>query len=623
MSDIPSARRLACESSVVALYSPSSPLKASSPYHAFARSPATVLFGTPALWPGPRGSATTARLLWNESALFVCWELEGNVSLPVTPSQVDPECFGALLDGAAPADQRMVLLDERVECFLWRPETDSPTARQTYFAFEVGYGGKALTTRARFDGTKDFTWGSEAYVAWSQNLPVGWSGAASPTPSQMAGVPQPNKRVVIAEFQWSAVGMTPGPGLRIGLHRAEYPSGGPTGVLGKSEVDKLLGEMVWTSWIDPGDDVVNFHRPEMFGTLELVSGMQTTCWCKAARLTSPTVLSVVDSPKPSLDECPAGSLLVDAKYASVCGSDMPYFKAAKFMAPSCYWDRDGFCGHEVLGIVIASKSISFQPGDAVMALPSSYFKAHVSSKQEWYREEVHGVLLKDFPVRGGFSKVYTSHELYCYKIKECVPRALAAQGLGTVLKMARKLGSVIGKTVVVVGQGQNGLIATRLMSQLCAKTVIAVDPLEYRRQISLTFGANQAVSPEQAQAVIFASTHGRGADVVLEMVGHNQQTINECLGYVASSGIIMAFGVPDDAVYSFSYSLLFRKNVTLMTTVVPDPGVDFPEAVRLVEEGRFNTDGIFTHSMPLERVHEAFVLASSYTDEVVKLVIEF
>jgi threonine dehydrogenase-like Zn-dependent dehydrogenase len=54
---------------------------------------------------------------------------------------------------------------------------------------------------------------------------------------------------------------------------------------------------------------------------------------------------------------------------------------------------------------------------------------------------------------------------------------IAAQGLGTVLRLARKLGPVIGKVVAVVGQGQNGLIATRLMSQFAAKAVIAIDPV--------------------------------------------------------------------------------------------------------------------------------------------------
>ena len=38
------------------------------------------------------------------------------------------------------------------------------------------------------------------------------------------------------------------------------------------------------------------------------------------------------------------------------------------------------------------------------------------------------VLLEDFPVRGGFSEIYTSHELYCYKLKEATKEMLCAQG---------------------------------------------------------------------------------------------------------------------------------------------------------------------------------------------------
>ena len=44
-----------------------------------------------------------------------------------------------------------------------------------------------------------------------------------------------------------------------------------------------------------------------------------------------------------------------------------YFKASEFKAPSSYWDRDGFCGHEVVGVVTESKSDKFKPGDEVMA----------------------------------------------------------------------------------------------------------------------------------------------------------------------------------------------------------------------------------------------------------------
>ncbi len=41
---------------------------------------------------------------------------------------------------------------------------------------------------------------------------------------------------------------------------------------------------------------------------------------------------------------------------------------------------------------------------------------------------------------------------------------------------------VLGKTVVVVGQGQNGLIATRLMSQFAAKEVQSSPPPRERER---------------------------------------------------------------------------------------------------------------------------------------------
>ncbi|CAE8737872.1 unnamed protein product, partial [Polarella glacialis] len=146
----------------------------------------------------------------------------------------------------------------------------------------------------------------------------------------------------------------------------------------------------------------------------------------------------------------------------------------------------------------------------------------------------------------------------------------------------------------------------------------------YRRAAALRFGATKAVSPEEAAQTIAAATDGKGADIVLEMVGHNQSTINDALEHVACAGIVVAFGVPDDRAYSgFEYSTFFRKNVTLIASVIPDPSVDFPEAVQLIEEGRFSTEGVFTHVLPLAQVQQAFQLASDYADGVVKVVVDF
>ena len=413
----------------------------------------------------------------------------------------------------------------------------------------------------------------------------------------------------------------------IALHRAHYPAGTSTeGAIDEARARALLDSLVWSSWVEPADSPaeVNFHRPGFFRELSLRAPGDTAidCSCCAARFVGPKTLALVASPVPTLAQCPPGSVIVRARYASVCGSDMPYFKSKR--AASLYWDRDGFCGHEVVGHVVSSSSGAFKEGDAVLALPSSYFKAHAGSRQEWFVPEVHGVLLQPFPVRGGFSAIYTSHELYCYKLKECTKHLIAAQGLGTVLRMSRRLGSVLGLHVVVLGQGQNGLLATQLMSKMCAKSVVAVDPLEYRRKASAAAGATHTCTPEEAAGVVAELTGGVGADVVLEMVGHNQDTVNEAIALARCAGTVVAFGVPDDSLYErFAFTEFFRKNLKLVASVIPDPGVDFPDAVKLIEQGRFDVEALITHTLPLASVNEAFEMACNYEDNVLKLVVEF
>jgi L-iditol 2-dehydrogenase len=52
---------------------------------------------------------------------------------------------------------------------------------------------------------------------------------------------------------------------------------------------------------------------------------------------------------------------------------------------------------------------------------------------------------------------------------------------------------------------------------------------------------------------------GYGADVVLEMVGHNTETISMAVDLAQPGGTILAFGVPDEQHYIFPYKKWFRQ----------------------------------------------------------------
>ena len=231
-----------------------------------------------------------------------------------------------------------------------------------------------------------------------------------------------------------------------------------------------------------------------------------------------------------------------------------------------------------------------QVGDAVLAMPPGYWKANLANRPEWYRPDTHSVLEGSFHISGGFAEVMVSHEIYCFKLASLRKEMVVAQGLGTLLRMLRKLGvCLLGKRVVVMGQGQNGLMATRLCADMKARSVLAVEPLEERRAVAERMGATASCAPDEAaDAVARYSAHeclgyvaidcvakkgcsgrltdGKGADIVFEMVGHNTATVSTAAELCCPGGVVMCFGIPDVPVYDdFKFLTFFRCGLPFST----------------------------------------------------------
>jgi threonine dehydrogenase-like Zn-dependent dehydrogenase len=137
--------------------------------------------------------------------------------------------------------------------------------------------------------------------------------------------------------------------------------------------------------------------------------------------------------------------------------------------------------------------------------------------------------------------------------------------------------------------------------------------------------ATHFVNPdrEELKRVILELTEGRGADLVVEAVGQNTETINQCLDLVCRGGTILAFGIADEAIYPFRYRDWFSKNVTLISTVGPDVQKDFGLSLRWIAEGRVDVTPLITHRKSFKDVQAAFEMCLAKADGVVKCVLEY
>ena len=81
-----------------------------------------------------------------------------------------------------------------------------------------------------------------------------------------------------------------------------------------------------------------------------------------------------------------------------------------------------------------------------------------------------------------------------------------------------KLGAT--STAVIIGVGGLGHLGVQILKAITPARVVAVDPRESARGLATSCGADLALAPgDDAAAQIREATGGRGADVVIDMVG--------------------------------------------------------------------------------------------------------
>ena len=170
-----------------------------------------------------------------------------------------------------------------------------------------------------------------------------------------------------------------------------------------------------------------------------------------------------------------------------------------------------------------------------------------------------------------------------------------------------------------------GLLFTHILSNLGAKTVITTDLVDFRLTVSKKMRATHTINAAKENPVVAVEeiTEGRMADLVVEVVGHQTETINQCLQLLKREGTLLAFGVPDDQIYDFHFADFFRKNLKFIGSVGPDAQNDFPLAMDMIAQGRVDVSPIITHHLPFTEAQLGFDMALNKKDEAVKIVFDY
>lgn len=345
----------------------------------------------------------------------------------------------------------------------------------------------------------------------------------------------------------------------------------------------------------------------------------------------------VDPPK-------AGELIVQWKVAGLCHSD-EHFVTGDMVPPAELLEAGGLppffpiiAGHEGAGVVVevGPGVTSVQPGDHVSAsfIPSCGRCRYCSTGRQnlcdagagtmtngmitdgTNRHWVNGAEVKLMAKLGTFAEYTCVAEESVIKVDPDLPLeavALVSCGVATGWGSAVKRAEVRpGDTVVVVGVGGIGINAVQGAAMAGAKRVIAVDPVEMKREKAMELGATHTfASMEEAFPAVTELTWGQMADKVIMTPGVLYGDMMQLATSLAGKGgtiVVTAIAPMTQTQSAVNLFELAMWNKEIKGTIFGslNPRHDIPSLLGLYREGQLKLDELITRRYTLDQINQGY-----------------
>lgn len=217
---------------------------------------------------------------------------------------------------------------------------------------------------------------------------------------------------------------------------------------------------------------------------------------------------------------------------------------------------------------------------------------------------------------GTFSPYMVVHKTSVVKIDPSIPfevACLVGCGVTTGYGSAVRSGDIRpGDDVAIVGIGGVGMGALQGAANAGARHIFAIDPVEWKREQALKFGATHAYPDVvSAMAGIAETTWGLMAKKVIVTVGKlHGKDVDSYLSLTSKGGtcVLTAIGSLLDTEVTLNLSMLTLLQKNLQGTIFGggNPHYDIPQLLSMYKAGKLNLDDMVTRQYRLEQINDGY-----------------
>jgi (R,R)-butanediol dehydrogenase/meso-butanediol dehydrogenase/diacetyl reductase len=335
---------------------------------------------------------------------------------------------------------------------------------------------------------------------------------------------------------------------------------------------------------------------------------------RAGLVTGQRRFELVEVPEP---EARPGTAVVHITRCGICGTDLHGFLGSDPYTPS-------ICGHEWVGTVaeLGAGVDHLTEGDRVVAgiAPACGRCPECTAGRTAYCVQAFlGMIGRDrlAPPHGGFAPRIAIDAARLVRVDLALTDDEAAVVEPTTVALHAVLRSRprAGEVVVVQGCGPIGLLTLQCALALDAAAVIAVEPDAKRRELALSLGADEALSPADA-----AARFGRaGADLVFECAGV-PSTVQQAVDLVRRGGRVNLVGLASGTATIAPGSWLVKE-----VSVVASLGYlhhEFGEAIALIADGSVQVAPLHDRTVTLAELPAAIAELADDPSSAIKVLVD-
>ena len=315
-------------------------------------------------------------------------------------------------------------------------------------------------------------------------------------------------------------------------------------------------------------------------------------------------------------------VLVRVKACGICGSDIHGMDGS-----SGRRQPPIVMGHEASGVIaeVGSAVTQWEPGDRVT------FDSMMSCGRCGFcrqgkinlcdNRRVLGVSCGEYRRHGAFAEhvVVPQHVIYRLPDALSFEHAALVEPLSVAVHAIGRTPLVLNDTAVVVGTGMVGLLVVQALRVAGCGEIVAVDVDQGRLDLACQLGATLGLRADRDDVLdaVQQQTKGRGADVVVEVVGHTD-SVKTAVAVVKKGGHLTIVGNLSPTV-----ELPLQSIVTREISMIGTCGScgEYPACLEMMSRGSVRVEPLISSTAPLSEGAQWFDRLSHPDSGLLKVVL--